>query len=292
MITGTVNIPATATLQIASGTLSGSGTINNAGAATYTGTMSISTFNNSGSFNDQTDNTIGGSAFNNSGSFTKSAGTSIAFHSKMNNTGSVNDNAGTLTFSNVVQQSGTKLTGGVWTVSGTGDLVFPSGNITRRTTVRSRSAAPECFRKIGGLASYVGSFSLLAGDGLTTSGNLQSSGTMTVEAREACSRHWRPWTLAHSTSVLVVQIGSTSPSGFGQLSACTGAATLGGTLGVSGSGQLVPTSQIGNSFAFLSATSVSGSFARVTSVDSGYTFSVDLSTPGIAKIVVGSLPGG
>ncbi|NEQ37415.1 MAG: hypothetical protein F6K40_14535 [Okeania sp. SIO3I5] len=100
--TGTINIPATTgTLNISgtSGFRSLDTTINNAGTATWTGTLDIGgsgTFNNSGQFNIQNSQDFN-PVFNNTGTVTKSAGNGTAtFDGNFDNSGTVDVQIGTV----------------------------------------------------------------------------------------------------------------------------------------------------------------------------------------------------
>jgi Dockerin type I domain len=132
----------------------------------------------------------------------------------------------------VAQAASPKLTGGTWIVTGTGagagKLVLPGGNFTENDGSVALSGQGS-FPQIDALAKNVGSFSLVGGANFTTTGNLQSPGSITVGPGSALSVTGT-MTLA-STSAVTVEIGGPSTSQYGQVNA-TGADTLAGTLNI------------------------------------------------------------
>ena len=117
--------------------------VDNNGTATWTGAGFIfqgGSFNNNGTFDAKTDQTIsssGSAGFNNAGTFKKSAGSGTTIVSvPFNNVGTVEVQAGTLTFNgSLTNLSGGTLTGGSWIVHGNATLNTPSSVTTNQAAV-------------------------------------------------------------------------------------------------------------------------------------------------------------
>ncbi|HEY4759285.1 MAG TPA: autotransporter-associated beta strand repeat-containing protein [Thermoguttaceae bacterium] len=198
---GGVNIPVGGVLSIVGNTQGfnlngGSPKLNNSGITTVSGSALYSfngtntTINNqaSGVFNLQgnvnfTKSGTGTGTINNSGIFKKSAGSGTATISwALSNTGTVQAQSGTLSFTGAVTQiSGNTLTGGSWIVKPNSTLNITAGSsLTINQGNVTLDGAGSTFSKINGLINNQGSFSILNGRNFTTAANLANSGTLTV----------------------------------------------------------------------------------------------------------------
>jgi hypothetical protein len=122
-------------------------------------------------------------AIHNKGLFVKSAGTGTSFVSPtFDNTGTVEVDTGTLSFSSpVTQVSGTTLTGGKWVVT-KGATLTMAGNLplTDNGADVTLSGAGSSFSNFSALAGNSGSLLLEAGQTFTTSADFSNSGVLTV----------------------------------------------------------------------------------------------------------------
>jgi hypothetical protein len=242
---GATNIPSGAALNIG-GTASkflDIRTLNNAGLATWTGTGDIfvssgAPFNNSGTFDAQTDRTYFynfGSVptFNNSGIFTKSQGSGVTtFSTFFSNSGVVTALTGTLTFSTGYTQAAgsTNLSGGNITAT---TLDIQGGKLTGTGTVS---------------ASVFNSGEVNPG---ASPGILTISGNYTQ----------RP------DGSFDLEIGGQTPGTEHDKLVVTGLAVLGGTLDITVINGFSP--HMNSEFTIMDYSSVLGGFASVTGTDLG-----------------------
>jgi hypothetical protein len=217
--------------------LTGGHTLDMAGTATWTGSGELdgspgSIFNNTGTFNVETDAVSGsggagaGVVFNNTGVFTKSTTTgTTAFQGNLfNNSGTVNVESGTLSFdTNYTQTAGTTTVSAGATLVSSGTVSIQGGTLD-------------------GLGTLMGNVSN-AGTVATTA---SSPGTLTITGNYTQT----------STGTLNLQIGGTSQ--FDTI-AIGGTAALGGTLNINLINSFTPSS--GEAFKILTFASVSGGFA-------------------------------
>ena len=200
----------------------------------------------------------------------------------LNNAGTVDIESGNVTFSTVSQVSGTELTGGTWIVAGTGTLNLPGSSLNENAASVTLSGSGS-FPHITTLANNVGSLSVLNGDTLTTTGNLQSPGSVTVGSGGTLAVTGTI-TLA-SSSAVTVEIGGPATSQYGQVNA-TGADTLAGTLNIVVTGGFSPTS--GQQFQIMNFASTGAThFATVNGLTAGQ-FTVFTLTQNSTNIVLNS----
>ena len=196
---GTVTVAAGGTLTIR-GTdyhiLTGGATLTNLGTGTWQdypiALNGGSVFNNAGTLTVAGPywvQTNGGGVVNNSGTWIEAAGpgggTDIQGGVAFNNSGSVQVQSGTLYMSGAVSQlSGTILTGGTWSVAGSGTLNLPGSNLTTIGSGASvtLNGAASSFAKINSLITNQGTFNLQNGRTFITSADFSNTGTVSIDA--------------------------------------------------------------------------------------------------------------
>ena len=257
-ISGTATATAGATLDLgpdnqrSGGPRTLSGTLNNAGTANWTGgplSFSGGVMNNFGTFalGDGLANGLHVGLVNNAGTFVKTSGigTSSFDIQQLNNTGTVEVDAGTLSLPSesdtpITQLAGTTLTGGSWRVLNGSKLSLPDGwHITTNQADISLSGSGASFPALDTLTTNAGDVTLDSGAVLNLPG---------------------PFTQA-ATGTMTVELGGSSSSGqFGQLRVA-GSAALGGTLALELANGFVPSS--GDQYTVISFSTVSGAFATI-----------------------------
>jgi hypothetical protein len=274
---GTTIIPAGATVNLSGDpgetvqrTLSNSGTINwTAGTLYFTGTAVI---NNAGVFDigNVASTADHGIQINNTGTIAKTAGTGTTTFilGVLNNTGTVEVDSGALDFVNgaVTQVSGSTLTGGTWNVLNGASLAFPTSvAITANQASVTLSGATAPIAQLAPLSSNSGSLTFKQGATMTTAAGFENSGTLYLGPASDFSVQGS-LTLDPTSTVIVELAGVPSSGQFGMLKA-TGAASLGGTLGLALEGSFVPATT--DSFPILTYASQSGTFATIDRISSG-----------------------
>ena len=186
-----------------------------------------------------------------------------------------------MAFSNVTQISGSTLTGGTWVVAGTGSLLLPGGDLAENDAAVVLSDSGS-FPQVAALTNNVGSLSILGGDSLTLTSDLQNAGTLIVGPASVLSV-MGSLTIPSAGSV-TDQIAGAADSQRGTLDVA-GTAALAGTLEVSLVNGFTPGP--GQSFPFMSAAVVSSQFSSVVNVTpaSPLRFVADYSVPGVVSIV-------
>jgi YD repeat-containing protein len=244
----------------------------------------------------------GSLAFNNAGTLRKSAGTgsaTIDWANTFNNpTGTVDVESGTLNLSNVVQVSGSTLTGGTWSVAGNATLNV-SGAVTVNQASVILNGTGASFPAVSGLTTNSGTFSILDGASFTTAGDLANSGTLTVGPGSTLQVTGN--FTQSPAGTLAVQVGGTPASGrFGRL-AVGGTAAWDGTLDVQLVNGFGPTS--GQTYTIAIAAGSSGHFATVLGLTAGrfpvFTLTTNptslalnavTSAPDLVVTAIGSIP--
>jgi uncharacterized repeat protein (TIGR03803 family) len=249
--------------------LENSATLSNAGGATFDLT------------NDGGVSQSGGGTLSNAGTLEKTGGTgtSTIATTTLGNTGTVKVAKGTLDISaTVTQVSGSTLTAGRWTVTGSA-TVHSTLDITSAgtlTTLGSKakvtlSGLNTAFTNLSGLTTINkgGSLSLLGGQSFTTTGALTNNGSIVLSPASILTVSGS--FTQTSTGTLTIELGgSNAAPTFGRVVSTTGAVTLAGSLVVTST--VVPA--VGSSFEILDNAGnspVSGTFAGLSE---GSTFKV------------------
>lgn len=269
--TGTTTFPAGTTLNISGINfkfVTGGHVLNLAGTTTWTGTGELdgspgSIINNSGTFTAQNDAVSGnggagaGLIFNNSGTFIKSGttGTTAFQGNQFNNSGTVNVQSGTLSFTNTYNQTaGSTVVNAGTTLASNGTVRIQAGALTGTGTVNADV------------------------NNAGTVGTGSSTGTLTIS---------RGYTQS-AAGTLNVKIGGASQ--FDTL-AIGGAATLAGTLNVSLINSFVPSA--GLTFKILTYASETGDFTTKNglTINSGLFFNPVLNPADFTLVVSAPNPG-
>ena len=274
-LTGPASITVTGATAWTGGTMSGTGvsnlmgglalsgvetldtrTLNNFAMATHTGALALV---NGGVINNRSGaawnlqgvaNLFGPGVYNNLGTL-QSTGTD-SFGVALNNSGSVNVQSGTISGNGAVRNAGAVTLG-----SGT-TWQFASFTQTAGTLV--------------GNGTLIGN--VVINSGLVSPGF--SPGAITVQGN-----------YSQNGGTLNIEVTGTAPGTQFDTLTVTGTATLGGALNVLRPGGFVPA--VGASFRFLSARSVSGTFASVSGlgINGSESFTVSYATTGVTLTVVG-----
>jgi uncharacterized repeat protein (TIGR03803 family) len=199
----------------------------------------------------------GGGTLTNAGLLEKTGtGTSTIAASTLDNSGTVDVNAGTLTISAAVTQvSGRTLTAGTWTVSATGQAKTKLNMTSARSlttlgagTQVTLSGLNATLTNLSALTTIAkgASFSLLGGQAFTAAGALTDEGSLTLGPGSVLTVGGN--FKETSSGTLTIQLGgkNTAPT-FGQLVSTTATVTLAGSLAVTST----VTPALGSSFELL-----------------------------------------
>ena len=273
-----------ATLQV--GSILNAGSFTNAGAIVLSGLLSIPLLTNTGTISTVAGGATFSAALDNQGSLTVGSDTLFFIASALTNSGTVNVNGGdlrfvpfsgpltntaagtitigsgrTLTAASFTNFSGGTLGGGTYNVAGT--FQFDNAAIvTNAATIVLDGASARIIDQsshdalAGTFAVNTGSFSLLHGAALTTAGDFENDGILTIGPGSTFSVSGN--FTQGSAATLDLQLGGTGAGQFGQL-AVTGTATLAGTLQDTLVNGYVPTT--GDTFQILTYGARSGDFA-------------------------------
>jgi uncharacterized repeat protein (TIGR03803 family) len=284
--TGTINYTGGGSMVLTgAGSLTNNDTINEAGGSTLFIENTATLNNASGATFDLTDDggagQSGGGTFTNSGTLEKTGGsaTSTIATTTLDNPGTVTVTSGTLDISAAVTQvSGGTLRGGHWRVTGTptAPATLDITSAGRFTTLGAGATVAltgrqASFTNLIGLATIKqgGHFTLLGGQSFSTPGALTNNGDVTVGARNIL-------TVAGSftqsaAAGLTIELGGTNAAPtFGQVVSTSGTVALAGNLTVTST--VVPA--VGSSFTILeneANAAINGTFAGLSE---GSTFTV------------------
>jgi hypothetical protein len=271
------------------GTLANSGTINAKGGNDLILENTATLSNAQGAtFNLTADTNIsqaGGGTFSNAGTFekTKGTGTSTISTSTFSNTDTVSVKTGTVDIAaTVTQVSGSTLTAGTWTVTGS-SKVHSTLDITSAGTFTTIGSAARVtlsglnttFTNISGLSTIQkgGHFTLAAGQSFTTTGALTDNGSISLSPGSLLTVSGS--FTQGSTGTLTIQLGgTTSAPTFGQLISTSGTVTLNGSLKVTSG--VVPS--VGSSFAIVDNEANAAISGHLTGLTGGATFTVKKGT--------------
>jgi RHS repeat-associated protein/uncharacterized repeat protein (TIGR01451 family) len=276
LATGTINLSGPNQTQIyADGTLDDSGTIIQTGTGDFglhsdNVTPTTLKIEAGGSYLMESDaginNLYNNNVIDNAGTIKKTRGTgtsTIAVNGPLSNTGTIEADSGTLSLAptSFGQVTGTSLTGGTWNALNGATLEFPNNtSIATNAATIALGGTGAAISGLAGLSSNSGSLALAGGAGLTTTGDLNNSGTLTVGAGSTL-KVGGAFTQT-SAGTLDTQISGPPASGlFGQVE-ISGAATLGGTFNLALQNGVTP---VRNGFyPVMTFASGSGAFATVT----------------------------